>query len=392
MVATIQLPLQRALDMQENDVVNSTNLISEWQAGDHITTYGTEGTVVYTDNSSFRLWRRNTAAFDPATDSQISPDTTEGAAYWTEIEVEGGNSPLEGWTINGTPDARTPVLHWDPAAGLEEWEPNRPEAYQVGDRFFTSTRPDFFPDPSTRGNIYEVIVTYIPDDTFDVRNVDNTVRLVESTNATALRWEQNGDNHIPHWDSSVVYEIGDVVTYRYAAGSILTLPDGTQIPPVATTSQLRYTGEVTGGTGISQEPLINNDPTVTGFDRSSRDWAIPTGLVATYNGATSFSFSSYAVHERQVFGALRDLIRPEGGSLPVPVVGDDWELESDAAITHWCPNTDFYRGNILLRAVETVDPDSDDVTGATGGIWVVARDFTSGDTCLLYTSPSPRDS
>ena len=73
------------------------------------------------------------------------------------------------------------------------------------------------------------------------------------------------------------------------------------------------------------------------------------------------------------------------------------------------------------------DPDNDDITGATGGIWVVARDFTSGDTfatntdlipftltdtewagkefqangyyvggdivsCLLYTSPSPRDS
>ena len=275
------------------------------------------------------------------------------AENWAVFEPGGeGNSPLEGWTINGTPDARTPVLHWDPAAGLEEWEPNRPEAYQVGDRFFTSTRPDFFPDPSTRGNIYEVIVTYIPDDTFDVRNVDNTVRLVESTNATALRWEQNGDNHIPHWDSSVVYEIGDVVTYRYAAGSILNV-GGTMIPPVATTSQLRYTGEVTGGTGISQEPLINNDPTVTGFDRSSRDWAIPTGLVATYNGATSFSFSPYAVHERQIFRALRDIIRPEGGSLPVPVVGDDWELESDAAITHWRPNTDFYRGNILLRAVET---------------------------------------
>ena len=68
-------------------------------------------------------------------------------------------------------------------------------------------------------------------------------------------------------------------------------------PPVATTSQLRYTGAVTGGTGLSQEPLINNDPAVTGVDRSSRDWAIPTGFVATYNGATSFSFSSYAVYE-----------------------------------------------------------------------------------------------
>ena len=89
------------------------SLISEWQTGDHITTYGTEGTVVYTDNSSFRLWRRNSTAFpdpDPSGDAQASPDTTAGAAYWTEIEVEGGNSPLEGWTINGEPDETTPVL------------------------------------------------------------------------------------------------------------------------------------------------------------------------------------------------------------------------------------------------------------------------------------------
>ena len=103
MVATIQLPLSNALDMQQRDVLNSTNLISEWQTGDHITTYGTEGTVVYTDNSSFRLWRRNSTAYpdpDPSGDAQASPDTGEGATYWTEIEVEGGNSPLEGWTIH----------------------------------------------------------------------------------------------------------------------------------------------------------------------------------------------------------------------------------------------------------------------------------------------------
>ena len=290
------------------------------------------------------------------------------AENWAVFEPGGeGNSPLEGWTINGTPDQRTPVLHWDPAAGLEEWMPNT--LYAVGDRFFTSTRPDFFPDPSTRGNIYQVDAAYFSDDTLDVRNVGNTISLVTETDATALRWAPNGEQRLPTWNAAVTYEIGDVVTYKFGAGSILSTP--VMIPPVATTSILRYTGMATGGTGPSEEPLITGNPLITGIQRSSRDWAIETGSIATWNGATSFSFGAYAVYERQLFRALTDVIRPADPTedYDPPTVGPLWELEADAAILHWRPNTQFYAGNIVFQTG----------TGG-GGIYTVDADIVTGDT------------
>ena len=53
--------------------------------------------------------------------------------------------------------------------------------------------------------------------------------------------ERNREQRLPTWQSDAIYDIGDVVSYKFAAGSIVNIPGGLQIPPVDTTSELRYT-------------------------------------------------------------------------------------------------------------------------------------------------------
>ena len=85
MVATIRLPLRNALNMQQRAIVNPTNVITEWQLGDHITIYDTPGIVVYTyNNTEYVLWRRNGTSFVDS-DRNEPPYSTTGAMYWEEI-------------------------------------------------------------------------------------------------------------------------------------------------------------------------------------------------------------------------------------------------------------------------------------------------------------------
>ena len=93
MVATIQLPVGNTLDMQDRGIINSTNLISEWELGDHITTYIEAGIVVYTYDemsSTYALWRRNGTAFVDS-GRNIAPYETGGDMYWEEISLGGGS-------------------------------------------------------------------------------------------------------------------------------------------------------------------------------------------------------------------------------------------------------------------------------------------------------------
>ena len=393
MVARITLPQAINLDLQGNDLLNVTNLVFLWRdSTDLRSTYDTAGTLVYTDNAgAYQQWRRNSTAFADDAAASIAPYATGGDMYWEEIEVTGGNSLFEGWTVSNTAGSERGFVMWDPADGRSEWRPGN--LYAPGDSFFTGDNPLLYPEVDADGNfinqmrVYRVASAYLAPNIFDNDFVLNGT-LVDTTmttpfNPTNLRWTDALDHSIPDFSHGHTYAIGDVIAYKFAAGSIVNIPGGLQIPPVATTSILRYTGAETGGTSPAEEPLIQ-DPMVTGTDRSSRDWAIETGSIATYNGATSFSFGAYAVHERQLFRALTDNIRPRGGTLPVPEIGANWELESDAAILHWRPNTQFYAGNVVFQ------------TGLGGaGIYTVDADIMTGanfDTCLLYTSPSPRDS
>ena len=89
MVDTIRLPLRNALDMQQRAIVNPTNVITAWETGDHITTYGTAGTVVYTyfDNE-YAIWRRTTTTTGFV---RATPPYMDDGTFWEEISLGGGS-------------------------------------------------------------------------------------------------------------------------------------------------------------------------------------------------------------------------------------------------------------------------------------------------------------
>ena len=198
-----------------------------------------------------------------------------------------------------------------------------------------------------------------------------------------------------------------------------TIPEdafGTGQPAEALTGIFKYTGVVTGGTAISENPFNLAAPADEPWERTSRDWTVPSGVFATFNPSLSFSTNTIIEYDRQILRARRDITRPENGPTLAPVVGDDWELISDSAIVPWRPNTSYVTGQILLRTIEAPET----ATRSQGGLYYVIADVTSGDefgttdlvpisltdtewagkafnttgfyTCLLYTSPSPRDS
>ena len=86
---------------------------------------------------------------------------------------------------------------------------------------------------------------------------------------------------------------------------------------------------------------------------------------------------------RQVLDPENPDLRVQLGQIDTPVNDDEAASKAyvDAGIRQWQPNTTYQAGQILLRSATTGDP----VTSVAGGLFYVRH-------CLLYTSPSPRDS
>ena len=204
-----------------------------------------QGMLVYNeaDSTHYQYVNSGTVPADPPNANDpyrnalgVLPNTADN---WVAFEIAAGNSPLEGWTIDGSPLGNNRFLQWDPGRGLNEWRAGAD--YTVGDRFYTTTDSVKYPDVDTRNSIFTVDVAYRADSFLDANNVGNTITRDGPSDPTNLTWVEASNHRVPFWDPNELYNTGDVIAFR--------LPAIPNVFPVATTVFFEYNGTTGTNTG-----------------------------------------------------------------------------------------------------------------------------------------------
>ena len=447
MVATIRLPLRNALNMQQRAIVNPTNVITEWQLGDHITIYNTPGIVVYTYfENEYAFWRRTDTTTGFVRDT---PPYMDDGTFWEEISLGGGNitvapTPpadpdpgdlwLDGgsgityvWNMStiGEPPNTTEVTQWIQTGGIGQPSP--------AEGFITTTSGDARYVQQSGANYSTEIQTSIRNEigAINTQFQDSTgtnqdlaeitfntdgdeITFTDGTNSRTFSGGTNADavnmlidtaiaGNVWNYTAGAYYAVGDVIADQRIDGSIqfyeLSGTDITNAPATFTEAQALDGVTLT----LRDTELENNRIAIT----YARNFFTPPP-----DGSTEILRQGQILHSNEKLW----IARASGDQTLIGMPGYDnlanWRPLADVETRDDDPTGDnLQQGRFWYNSSEptTDDPrqpglryydgsrvhsilSSDQLANLISTDLDAQRLEHHQNTCLLYTSPSPRDS